>query len=314
LATGPKAALGVKTGAAFCIVIVMSRTIVYIDGLNLYYQALKWSANKWINLEALASAVLPPTCDIRQINYYVADVSGRVDPDAPRRQQALLRALKSTPIVAVHKGNFLYSEIWTGLVYPFEFRPLPIISIHWPRPTVGMVHKTEEKGSDVNLGAHLVRDAFQGKFDTAAILTNDTDLKEPLRIVVEEVGLPVILLTPINNPARSLVNLATEVRHIRPYLGPSQFPNPVILPNGQQVYRPPSWATAPIPRKKRRIRSLDAVVNYRRSVSIASATGVSVGSIIFMSTPWYLVGPASFAATLFSCAIIFGFFRRFRGY
>ncbi|HEX3443950.1 MAG TPA: hypothetical protein VHS80_04480 [Chthoniobacterales bacterium] len=36
---------------------------------------------------------------------------------------------------------------------------------------------TEEKGSDVNLGVHLVRDAFKASFDEAAVLTNDTDLR-----------------------------------------------------------------------------------------------------------------------------------------
>jgi hypothetical protein len=61
----------------------------------------------------------------------------------------------------------------------------------------------------VNLGAHLVRDAFQGAFAEAAVLTNDTDLCEPIRIVTREVGLPVILLAPVGQPATSLKNVAT---------------------------------------------------------------------------------------------------------
>ncbi len=48
--------------------------------------------------------------------------------------------------------------------------------------------KSEEKGSDVNLGAHLVRDAFTDAFDVAVILTNDSDLVEPVRIAVQEAG------------------------------------------------------------------------------------------------------------------------------
>lgn len=32
----------------------MSRTIVYIDALNLYYRALRFTTHKWLNLEALA--------------------------------------------------------------------------------------------------------------------------------------------------------------------------------------------------------------------------------------------------------------------
>lgn len=295
----------------------MTDTMVYIDGLNLYYQALKWSPHKWLNLEALATAALPPHCNLVGINYYYANVSGRVDPDAPKRQQAYLRALKSTPSVVTHKGNFLFSEIWTGLVFPFHFRPVPILTFHWPRPIVGLVHKTEEKGSDVNLGAHLVRDAFQGKFKTAAVLTNDTDLKEPIRIVVQELGLPVILLTPVNNPAKSLRDLVSDIRDVRPHVGLCQFPPQVILPNGQQANRPRSWATAAPPRTKRRIRALDAMVKRQKPITAFSTAGITTGSFWVIDTPLYFGLPISLSVMLSSIIIFsmaFGLCRQFRGY
>jgi hypothetical protein len=219
----------------------VSRTIVYIDALNLYYRALRYTTHKWLNLEALAAASLPSACDVVAINYYYAPVSGRTDPDAPRRQNVYLRALKTLPLVSTFQGNFLANRVWAGLSKPIEFRPQYWFAFIYPRPAVARVWKTEEKGSDVNLGAHLVRDAFQRKFDTAAVLTNDTDLVEPIRIVVQECRLPVILLTPANQPATSLKRNATGVRHIGPYLGPSQFPDPVVNARGEQIHKPPSW-------------------------------------------------------------------------
>ncbi len=219
----------------------MSRTIVYVDALNLYYRALRFTTHKWLNLEDLAAASLPATCNVIAINYYYAPVSGRTDPDAPRRQNVYLRALKTLPLVSTYQGNFLANQVWAGLTNPLEFRPRRWFAFIYPRPIVARVWKTEEKGSDVNLGAHLVRDAFQGKFDTAAVLTNDTDLVEPVRIVAQECRLPVILLAPVNKPATSLIKYATNVRHIRPYLGPSQFPNPVINAKGEQIHKPPTW-------------------------------------------------------------------------
>jgi uncharacterized LabA/DUF88 family protein len=216
------------------------RTIVYIDALNLYYRALKFTPHKWLNIEALARAVLPHTCKIEAINYYTAHVSGRVDRGAPTRQNAYLRALKTLPLVTPYFGNFLTSQVWSGLVPPPEFRPISDTAAV-PVPIVARVWKTEEKGSDVNLGVHLVRDAFQKKFDAAAILTNDTDLTEPVRIVAEELKFPIILLSPLSTPAASLVKYATEVRHITPYLGPCQFPNPVIGKNGRQISKPVGW-------------------------------------------------------------------------
>jgi hypothetical protein len=78
-------------------------------------------------------------------------------------------------------------------------------------------------------------------FDEAAILTNDTDLAEPVRIVARELNLPVTLLTPVSKPATSLVQYASHVRHITPYLGPCILPDPVILANGRKVSKPADW-------------------------------------------------------------------------
>lgn len=216
------------------------RTIVYIDALNLYYRALKRTAHKWLNIEALSKAALPATYTIESVNYYTARVSGRVDPTAPQRQNTYLRALKTLPLVTPYYGNFQTNQIWSGLVPPPDFRPASVTAAA-PVPIVAYVWKTEEKGSDVNLGAHLVRDGFLKKFDVAAILTNDTDLAEPIRIVAEELKLPIVLLTPVSQPARSLIAYASEVRHIGPYLGPCQFPDPVVAAHGKLITKPPGW-------------------------------------------------------------------------
>lgn len=218
----------------------MPRTFVYIDGFNLYYRALKGSPHRWLNLAALADAVLPAGHTAEAIKYYTARVSGRVKPQAPARQHAYLRALATLPRVSIFYGNFLASQKWAGLVQPPQFLPpcsLPLGAT----PDVAYVWKTEEKGSDVNLGVHLVRDAFKGYFDVAAVLTNDTDLVEPLRIVGQELNLPVILLTPVAKPATSLQAVASEVRHIQPYLGVCHFPDLILVPGKKPIVKPTGW-------------------------------------------------------------------------
>ncbi|HEX4079764.1 MAG TPA: hypothetical protein VHX61_12920 [Rhizomicrobium sp.] len=70
---------------------------------------------------------------------------------------------------------------------------------------------------------------------------NDTDLCEPIRIVIQEAGLPVTLLTPVNQPHTSLKALASAVRHIKPYLGASQLPDPVTGSHARPIHKPPSW-------------------------------------------------------------------------
>jgi hypothetical protein len=218
----------------------VARTIVYIDGFNLYYRALKGTPHKWLDIEAMSRAALPHTCTIERVNYYTAHISGRVDAGAPRRQHAYLRAIATLPNVVIHYGNFLVTQKWAGLVQPPEFRPVTALP-PGAAPQVAYVWKTEEKGSDVNLGVHLVRDAFRGAFDLAAVLTNDTDLVEPIRIVTQELGLPVTLLAPIAKPATSLANVAGNVRHVQPYIGPCQLPDPVAVPGKKPISKPPEW-------------------------------------------------------------------------
>jgi hypothetical protein len=86
-----------------------------------------------------------------------------------------------------------------------------------------------------------VRDAFKGAFDMAAVPTNDTDLLEPIRIVTRELGFPVTLMAPGGKAAVSLANTATSVRHVSPYVGPCQMPDPVTLPDGRTIKKPIGW-------------------------------------------------------------------------
>lgn len=219
------------------------RTTIYIDGFNLYYRMLKGKSGvKWLNPKALAEEVLNPAHNVTRVNYYTARISARPnDPDAPARQAIYLKALATVPEIAVHEGSFLTSEPWMALAQPLAAKPNSYI---WalPAPDVVKVMKTEEKGSDVNLASHLVRDAFLDAFDVAVILTNDSDLVEPVRIAIQEAGKRVGVLVPVKYPTQSLINVASFYLHIRPgHLAKSQFPNPVTLSDGTQVACPQSW-------------------------------------------------------------------------
>ena len=59
----------------------MALTIVYIDGSNLYYCALKGTAHRWLDIAAMSKAILPTSCHIQAIKYYTAHISGRSGPN-----------------------------------------------------------------------------------------------------------------------------------------------------------------------------------------------------------------------------------------
>ena len=107
------------------------------------------------------------------------------DPSKPQRQQTFIRALETLDGVTVHYGSFLTNRVYMPRAnrLPGQSRKVEVI-------------KTEEKGSDVNLASMLLSDAFRGEFEAAIVLSNDSDLVLPIKIVTEELGLPVGLLNP----------------------------------------------------------------------------------------------------------------------
>lgn len=183
-----------------------------------------------------------------RVGYYTAYVSGRIDRDAVHKQQAYLAALKTLPELRVEPGNFIISDRWVKLVHPPQARP-GNYPWQWPYPEFVKASIPQEKGSDVKLGAHLVRDAFTDAFDAAYVLTNDTDLVEPIRIAVEECGKEVVIVPPILPyspmpvPSPSLRAVASDVVFIQDSdLEAAQFPNAVPKGNGKILTRPEGWS------------------------------------------------------------------------
>ena len=203
---------------------------VYVDGFNLYYGALKKTPYKWLDLSGLCNLLLPHDT-INRIRYFTARVSSYAhDPDAPNRQQVYLRALATLPIVTIHYGHFLANTAW-----------MPLAASPTIPPQMVHVRKTEEKGSDVNLATYLLRDAFVGDYEGAALITNDSDLLEPIKIVRAELGLTVGLLNPHPTPSKVLVREASFIKLIRPgLLAKCQFPSPIRSAGGG-IHKPASW-------------------------------------------------------------------------
>ena len=87
------------------------------------------------------------------------------------------------------------------------------------------VIKTEEKGLDVNLATHLLHDAHRGRFEVAVIVSNDSDLLEPIKIVREGLGKKVGVLNPHKRPSRALLPISTSSKAIaRARFGPRSSP------------------------------------------------------------------------------------------
>lgn len=170
--------------------------ICYIDGFNLYYRLLRRTSYKWLNLSSLFNAILTDY-KLLHIHYFTADLhSGHPNRDRPIRQGLYLRAIKTLPNLTITKGYYLRTKVWA-------------------QPVVGtdmvQVWKSEEKGSDVNIGTQMLVDAHLAKSHVQVIVSNDTDLVAPIKAAQEIFGLKVLLVSPVSNPSRKLVDAASEV-------------------------------------------------------------------------------------------------------
>ncbi len=204
-------------------------TIVYIDGFNFYYGAVKGTAHKWVDLEAVCRRLLPRD-DMAKIRYFTARVTERPDdPQRPVRQAAYLRAMATNPLIKIHYGHFVT-------------RPtrLPLENPTGPEQVVTVL-RTEEKGSDVNLASHLLADAFTGRCTTAVVITNDSDLAEPVRMVRVECGIPVGVINPHRSRKRSRRLEGTFFKQFRrKILAECQLPTTLHDRNGV-IRKPKNW-------------------------------------------------------------------------
>jgi len=199
------------------------RTIAYVDGFNLYFGALRKTPHRWLNLRRLIELHLMPHNRLVGIKCFTAKLNPRPnDPDAP--------ALATLPNLEIMLGHFLTKNVRMLLANPTPGQS----------PTVEVV-KTEEKGSDVNLAVQLLHDAHLDRFDCAVIVSGDSDLLMPVRIVRNELKKVVGVLNPQRHPCAVLKANATFYKHLRPnFIATAQFPDTLTDTRGTFT-KPAAW-------------------------------------------------------------------------
>ena len=212
------------------------RVIAYVDGFNLYHGMKQAGARQslWLDVAALAQTMLRGTQTLEEVRYYTARVTGRRSDDDPAvgrrrerkkgRQQTYLSALKTLPAVWIGEGKFILK--------PIDCRSC---GERWQRP--------EEKMTDVNIATDLLVGAFEDRFDTAILVTGDSDLVPPVRAVLKRWPHKRILIAfPPKRDSFDLRNAASGPFQIRKRaLREAQLPDPVVGPGGREFRRPDEW-------------------------------------------------------------------------
>ena len=224
------------------------RTIVYVDGFNLYFGCLKNTPYKWLDLYKLFKDQLlnNSTTDLK-IKYFTAIVrpSQSDDSQAPFRQKKYIEALEKMypDKIEIIYGKFpppqkkYMRRVEEDVLYPENSKD---------RKTVKVL-VFEEKQTDVNVAIHMLNDAWQDKFDQAVLCSNDTDLVGILvSLKKHQSSKRIGVVTPVRTKSNSrpasgsLINIADWSNNwISPeHLKNSQLPD--TIPNSM-ICKPAEW-------------------------------------------------------------------------
>lgn len=205
----------------------MQRVIAYVDGFNLYF-GLKDSRFKkyyWLDLPALASALLKQDQQLVATHYFTARIrtNGRNADDA-KRQTTYIDALAAQPNLTVQEGHYLEKPqrcktcgaTWTAY---------------------------EEKMTDVNIAAQMLADAYEDRFDTALVMSGDSDLTTPIQQVRTRFpNKRLIVAFPPKRQSAQLKKVANGYLSIgEDKLRQNQLPDPVLTADGYPLHRPAHW-------------------------------------------------------------------------
>lgn len=215
------------------------KTIVYVDGCNLYYGLLRKSPYKWLDLFSLFQhEVLDKTTEVIEIRYYTARILSRIrtDPESSRRQCIYLDALLKMPPnrIKIIEGKMELSRQHMRLV-----KPLP------DYPPGVQVYRLSEKKTDVNLASDLISGAFLGRCECAVICSNDSDFAPAMAAVRQHCpGVQLGLVVPIpgtdhRRAGRDLVRQAHWFKLLSPvHLSRAQLPTKIPHTS---LYQPHHW-------------------------------------------------------------------------
>jgi uncharacterized LabA/DUF88 family protein len=206
----------------------LQRVAAYVDGFNLYYglKSKGWRRYYWLNVHQLMLNILKPDQRLVFTKYFTSRVSSTPrNPEKQKRQSDFIEALLTVPGVQIFYGQY-------------QLRPQTCNRCGF----VGFV--PNEKMTDVNIAAEMLTDAFQDKFDTALLVSADSDLAAPVsRIRDLFPHKRVVVAFPPGRVSKHLRQLASAYFIIgREKLERSQFPDVVIKPDGFRLHRPARWA------------------------------------------------------------------------
>jgi uncharacterized LabA/DUF88 family protein len=204
----------------------LERLSVYVDGFNLYFgmRDAKLMRSRWLDLVSLSRSIADGR-HVEMVHYYTARV--RRPTQSNDRQAVYLDALeaKYPDVFRVHHG-FMQWEPWDC------------------KACGAGNERRQEKQTDVNLAVDVVQHAHRNAYDTAIIVSGDSDLRAAV-VASQSAGKRVIVGFPPLRVSDQLADVAdgsfvisnTKIRT-------NQLPADVAASDGSRTLScPTEWLT-----------------------------------------------------------------------
>lgn len=207
------------------------RVIAYVDGYNLYHgiRDSDWRRYLWLNLPGLAHSLARDGQELIVTKYFTTRITA---PEAKRKRQSdYLEALEA------HCGKSI--QMFWG-----HYQDEP-----WKCRKCGNTESVpHEKKTDVNIAVEMLMDAYADVFDTAMLISADSDLVPPITAIRRLFPQKrVVVFFPPQRFSAELQQVAHGggMQIGRAKFSSNQLPECVTKSNGRKLIRPTKWSDAP---------------------------------------------------------------------
>ncbi|HAN47243.1 MAG TPA: hypothetical protein DCQ32_11975 [Cyanobacteria bacterium UBA8156] len=212
----------------------MNRVAFVIDGFNLYHSVraasrdLNGASTKWLDLQKLCSSyihLLGKTAVLTEIHYFsaLAKHLENKDADVTARHRKFIQCLEATGVVTE--------------ISRFKKKSVTCPSCHH------RFDRYEEKETDVAVALKLLELLITDSCDTVVLVTGDTDFAPAARTAQRLFAdRKVVFALPYKRKNLELAALAPVSFEIKKeQYAKHQFPNPYVLQNGSEIWKPEAW-------------------------------------------------------------------------
>lgn len=144
--------------------IAMERVISYIDGFNLYFglKSAKLERYLWLDLNKLSLNLLKKFQQLVQVKYFTSRITGPTDKQ--KCQSTYIEALEGLSNLEIYYGKY---QLNPQICRNCDYKSMVL----------------SEKMTDVNIAVQILIDAYQNNYDTALLISADSDLIGPITAV-----------------------------------------------------------------------------------------------------------------------------------